>query len=857
MARTKIDYGIDLGTTNSAVARVENGKPVIRKSDTLKDTMPSCVNYNRKGSVIVGDPAANTLRSDNLRALRTLVSDTNTFIEFKRTMGSDKKYVSSNTSREYSSEELSAEVLKKLKSLITDEDLRSIVVTVPAKFNINQKNATSIAAKLAGFEHCELLQEPIAASMAFGLAAAGADGIWLVFDFGGGTFDAALLRVAEGIMKVVDTEGDNHLGGKNIDLAIVDEIVIPCLQSKYAIESYLSEPAKQEYLRAALKDFAEVAKIQLSFSQTADILSDPGDFPLDDRGDEIELDFTVTQDDLKPVTRPIFQKAIDICKELLKRNGLTGKDLATLVLVGGPTFSPFLQQMLKEQITNKVDTSVDPMTAVAEGAALYASTIDISDDIVESSRDRSKIQLDVKYESTTVEESELVTIRMQKEKTEGEIPDKVLAEVVRGDKGWSSGKIEINDIGEIFDVQLELGKANGFTIVVYDDKGNVLPSEPDGFTIIQGTKIGSATLSYNIGIAVKSSKKGYPVVHQIDGLGKNQPQPATGVTRGLVTQTTLRPGIEDDIIRIPIYEAEDGANDSRLVNNVHAFDVVITGKDLPKLLPARSEVELTLKVMDSAIAVSAFFPLLEYTHEAEIVSCQEVGLDADWLEQEISRATHRVTLLKNEKSTGSDDSLNRLELDLAELERLLGQGRSDYDRKMQVLNDLRKLNRKIDDTEQAVEWPTAEEELKSAFYRLEDVFGKIEGTVEAIDDQRARTIIAEIKLQIPQVIKEKDVKLAQDLTERIRSLDFSLCDAALGVQMDINLLTELDEEFDLHEWSDRNKARLLLNQGLSMISSGASKQALRPVLRELYSLLPDVNTPDFVGDTTLLTEHHR
>jgi len=743
MARRKIDYGIDLGTTNSAITRIENGEPIIKKSDTLKDTMPSCVSFNKKGTILVGDAAANAYKSDKIRSLRTGSAETNTFIEFKRTMGSDKKYVSSNSSREYSSEELSAEVLKKLKSFITDEDLRSIVVTVPAKFSINQKNATSVAAKLAGFEHCELLQEPIAASMAYGIVGGSTDGMWLVFDFGGGTFDAALLRVDEGIMKVVDTEGDNHLGGKNIDLAIVDEIVIPCLQSKFAIDSYLSEPAKQEYVRAALKDFGEVAKIQLSFSQTADILSDPGDFPVDDTGDEIELDFTVTQDDLKPVTRPIFQKAIDICKDLLKRNGLAGKDLETLVLVGGPTFSPFLQQMLKEQITKKVDTSVDPMTAVAEGAALYASTIDISDEIVESSRDRSKIQLEVKYESTTVEENELVTIRIQKEKTEGEIPDKVHAEVVRGDKGWSSGKIEINDIGEIFDVQLEFGKANGFTIVAYDDKGNVLPSEPEGFTIIQGTKIGSATLSYNIGVAVKSNRKGYPVVHQIDGLGKNQPQPATGVTRGLVTQTTLRPGIEEDVIRIPIYEADHGANDTRLVNNLYVFDAKITGKDLPKVLPAGSEVELTLKVKDSAIVLSAFFPLLEYTHTAEFVTREEVGIDAGWLEQEISRAAHRVSLLKNEKSTGSDDGLNKLELDVAELERLLGQGRSDYDRKMQVLHDLRKLNRKIDDTEQAVEWPTAEEELKSAFYRLEDVFGKIEGTVEAIDDQRARTIIAE------------------------------------------------------------------------------------------------------------------
>ena len=134
--------------------------------------------------------------------------------------------------KEYSSEELSAEVLKALKSYITDENIKSVVVTVPAKFTVNQKDATLRAAKLAGFEHCELLQEPIAASMAYGLDAKSKDGYWLVFDFGGGTFDAALLKVEEGIMKVIDTEGDNYFGGKNLDYAIVEEIMIPHIRKE-------------------------------------------------------------------------------------------------------------------------------------------------------------------------------------------------------------------------------------------------------------------------------------------------------------------------------------------------------------------------------------------------------------------------------------------------------------------------------------------------------------------------------------------------------------------------------------------------------------------------------------------------
>ncbi len=131
--RTKIDYGIDLGTTNSAIARMENGKPNIKKTDTLKDTLPSCINFNKKQDILIGDSAYGAMKVDKVRAMKNFkASDTNTFLEFKRTMGTDTKYFSSNMNKTFNSEELSAEILKKLKSLVTDENIQSIVITVPA-----------------------------------------------------------------------------------------------------------------------------------------------------------------------------------------------------------------------------------------------------------------------------------------------------------------------------------------------------------------------------------------------------------------------------------------------------------------------------------------------------------------------------------------------------------------------------------------------------------------------------------------------------------------------------------------------------------------------------------------------------
>lgn len=449
MARNKIDYGIDLGTTNSAICRMEKGKPVVIKTDVQKDIMPSCIAVNRKRSIKFGDSAYNTMKQDKRRATKTWKKEaSNTYVEFKRTMATDTIYQCYNLKRAFSSEELSAEVLKALKSFVTDEKVGSVVITVPAKFTVNQKTATIEAAKLVGFKQCELLQEPIAASMAYGLTAEEKNGLWMVFDFGGGTFDAALLKVEDGIMQVFDTEGDNYLGGKNLDYAIVDNIIIPYLQENYAIDGYLQDEEKKEVLRDAMKTYAEDVKNQLSFKDHEDIISNLGDLGDDEDGEEIELDLTLTQAQVFDVFRPYFQKAVDICKNLMQRNHLNGSQITKLILVGGPTYCPLIRQMLREQVTPNVDTSIDPMTAVATGAALYASTLDaeVSDDDIQI----GTIKLDVNYEATTVEQTEYATVRL----AEGSSLNRVFVEFVRGDKGWSSGKMEIDSNGDVFELNL-------------------------------------------------------------------------------------------------------------------------------------------------------------------------------------------------------------------------------------------------------------------------------------------------------------------------------------------------------------------------------------------------------------------
>ena len=223
--RSKIDYGIDLGITHSAIARMEGGVPTIKKSDTLKDSIPTCVHFNRKKNILVGDAAYGILKNDNSRVLKYFEKKTgNTFIEFKRSMGTKHTYESTHMNAHYSSEELSAEVLKKLKGMIQDESISSVVITVPSWFLSHQNEATVKAGRLAGFRQVELVPEPIAAALAYGLDTDKTNNYWLVFNFGDVTFDAALLKNEEGILIVKDADGDNWLGSQNLDEAITDEI---------------------------------------------------------------------------------------------------------------------------------------------------------------------------------------------------------------------------------------------------------------------------------------------------------------------------------------------------------------------------------------------------------------------------------------------------------------------------------------------------------------------------------------------------------------------------------------------------------------------------------------------------------
>ena len=822
--RQKIDYGIDLGTTNSAIARMDAGEAIIIKSDDNQmDTTPSCVSFNKKKTMFVGQNAKRAIDSEALSAfLARRQTASNGYLEFKRTMGTDHKYESTHMERSFTSEDLSAEVLKKLRGYIRDEEVGSVVITVPAMFKQNQIDATQRAAELAGFKYCELLQEPIAASIAYGIKASSNSGHWLVFDFGGGTFDAALMHVEDGIMKVVDTEGDNHLGGKNIDSAIVDQLFIPEIAKQCEIDGILDEELSKKLLQDALKRYAEEAKIALSSKSSWDYFLE--DFGSDDDGEEIQLDLTISLEQYEKVCGPLFQKAIDICKHLLERNKLSGNDLSSIVLVGGPTFSQTLRRMLKEQISSRIDTTVDPMTAVAKGAALFASTKNIPSDL--QKRDTSKAQLTLKYPETTVETHENLGIRVDRKKSTANLPSSFSLEIIRADRGWSSGKVEMDGDTEIVEVVLNDGKANQFDIKLFGPDGSIIPCEPSSITIIHGLKIANPTLPYSIGLEVYNTFDGKQGVYEFKGLKKNNTLPAKG--KGTYkTAKDIRPGNRSDKFTVQFYEFSYGDEGSRAILNDLYGGATVTGEQLPAMLPAQSEVELTLSIDASRRAsLSIYIPTLDETIDLQFESSTLKSEDVIDLLADVEQA--RGVAEKLESSEKPAD-VSEFKNDLNEVERLLNNRGNDVDVKIMARQKLQKTFIALDKIESTNRWPELEAELDSAMEYL------------LVNDQRygnekSQPLIADYQKRVRHAKSEKNYNAGKQLLDEIRAFSFALIGQDIGLWM--SWIKEYDQDFEITEWIDKREARRVLNDAKSMIATNPSKSKVEEAVRTLWSLMP-------------------
>jgi molecular chaperone DnaK len=357
--------GIDLGTTNSEVAVMEAGKPTIIKSAEGQTYFPSIVAFTKDGERLVGEPAK-----------RQAVTNTEgTIHRIKRKMGSGDKVNANNKS--YSPEQISAFILQKIKKDAEDflgEKVTDAVITVPAYFNDDQRQATKDAGKIAGLNVKRIINEPTAASLAYGLDKKGDHKI-AVYDFGGGTFDITLMEVGEGVFEVLSTNGDTKLGGSDMDQALVDYLAND-FKDKHGVDLRKDPKALQRLLEAA-----ETAKMELSSTKQTEI-NLPYITVVDDSPKHLEAKLTRAK--FEQIISSIVDKTEKPCKQALKDAKLKASDIDHIVLVGGTTRIPLVKQKVEEIFGKPPKRDVDPMECVAIGAAIQAGVLsgDVDKDIV-------------------------------------------------------------------------------------------------------------------------------------------------------------------------------------------------------------------------------------------------------------------------------------------------------------------------------------------------------------------------------------------------------------------------------------------------------------------------------------------
>jgi len=826
MARQTIDYGIDLGTTNSSIARMEDGEPRILKNPlTQMDTTPSAIHYTQGRQLLVGVKAYEKIAKsgDDL---------SNTFIEFKRTMGTDLQYYSFRTGEYYTPEVLSAEVLKELRRFVTDEGQPEVaIITVPADFHQVQIAATQRAAELAGFKYCELLQEPIAASLAYGFSKRKSKGSWLVFDLGGGTFDAALVRMEGGIIKVIDHAGDNRLGGKNMDELIVDNIILPHLEKNFALKRTMEESEKRNVLARLWKQAAEEAKKRLSTYDYA--LIDPDtekEYPecKDENGYPIDAVIRIERSQFESLIDRLIDRAIKMATDLVIRNRISPDELETVLLVGGPTYIPYLRKRITEEVNERVNVSIDPMTVVVKGAAIFASIRAVP--VKVQKRDVSKVQLVLGYPSTTVEVEVSLGLRVDQERMEKAIRNKIYAEIARLDKGWATGRIELVNGAAIVRLHLLPNEMNDFTINLYDDFGNRIDCEPTTFSILQGVKIANPTLPHDIGISAMHKESGETDELFVPILSKNQTLPATGKKTFTVAKN-LRPGNPDDVFNVLVWEGKAGTRPER---NDWVGRVAISGVQLPSLLPKGSEVEITLRMDESRrITVNVFFPYLGETIEDVLLPHIQPNVDPNWVVEvrgTIKRKVDNFTLELIEIDELKTDDLEEIKGELYETEELIDKGLDDYDRGLTVKNRLNELLIRLDEIERDIKWPLLEKKARDEITVTKD-------SLERYGTEQDREIFTHLQAKLNRVVEAKNPKLVESAISELQTFKWQVC--FRNPKFWIDRLLNIGDYFHEIHWSNRRRANELLNEGKTALSTNGYSDQIPKTVVQLWDLMPE------------------
>jgi molecular chaperone DnaK len=824
MNRATIDFGIDLGTTNSAIAVLKGVHTEIIKNNRDNDITPSAVYISRKGVLDVGFNAKQ----------RIIQWADDTFIEFKRRMGSDFTYVFESSGQKRKPEELSAEVLKSLKVDVqqkTGEAIEAAVITVPAAFELHQCDATKKAAQLAGFKQHALLQEPVAAALAYGFQAESQKAYWLVFDFGGGTFDAALIKAEDGTIHVVDHGGDNFLGGSNIDWALVEKVIAPKLVEEFGLEDFdrahADKGGRWRRAFALLKAEAEQAKIDLSRKEKVSIGSFYASKLEDESSGEVvadEIDLEISRADLIRVAEPFIRRSIEIAQQVLKKKHLSKDDIQKVILVGGPTCAPYFREVLADSLGIPLDYSADPFTVVARGAAVFAGTQRL-DAGVSVNIPAGEFVAELKYSPIGVDSAPMVGGKVYGNNVKDFIG--YALEVLNEKTQWRSGKIPLRADGVFMaNLHAERNDRNTYLIELYDPTGRKCRLNPNRLAYTIGAPPPEQPLIHAMGIALANNE-----YERFFEKGTGLPAKKMRLLRSV---HPLRQGQSGEVLRIPVVEGENELADRNRLIGTLEIHVSNIRRDLPVL----SEVEVTLSVDTSRIIrVTAYCPLLDEEFTA-MLDLRKHDPKPGQLAADANAEMKRLAELK-QKATGTGGTTAKAVIEDAErqlverIKELEDAAKGDHDAALELEKRLLELKTILDGAADAMAWPSLVVEARQWLSSLQNVIEQC----EANENQLERA--EQLRQEVEEAITQKKIDRLRKKREQVESLYWEIVFAQDGFWVDCFNRLEKDKQ----RIADTSRGDRLFDQGRQCIQNN-NVNGLRNVVTQLWDLLPKPPTKE-------------
>jgi molecular chaperone DnaK len=813
-----VNFGIDLGTTNSLVAKFDRGSvEVFKNPNGFKETLPSIVGF-RNDRILIGDQARVYAEKDP----KSVAS------RFKRKMGTTET-IKIQSIGSKNPVELSAFVLKELKNFVhTGEVIEAAVITIPASFDTVQSNSTKEAGILAGFKQVILLQEPIAASLAYANREKGLDlrnSQWMVYDLGGGTFDVALVRIVEGELTVVDHEGDNYLGGSDFDAFLVEQVIAPEISRRGKFTDLTaqmkSDSGRYNKLWYRLLHAAETAKIELSSKTSAEI--DIGMINLEDEdGRTIDSLLTITRSEFEGVIKAHVDATAEMMKRILTRNSLQPTDLKFVLMVGGGTYIPYVRKRIEELMGIPVNTSIDPTSAIAIGAAFFAGTKEIGVKNENNPDISGKPQLKIRtaYNKNSQENEETFTAKI-----EGDIAGlyyRIYSDDGAFDSGLKSLGMRISE-----DLPLRSGAFNIFQFRILDSQNNPIKIEFDAIQIAQGRyNVAGQMLPEDICLVTDDLANKDTKLRRI--FTKNGVLPSKA--KGSVEVAKSIPKGSEDEIRIMIVE---GPSEKHSSTNKPIGILQISGKQINRDLIKGTDIDLTFEISESRdLTVSAY---LNGTGQefSQVFRGTARQVEPRILASEILLLENRIQdEVADAESKGNHEAVEKLGRLLEEVQALIsGSGALTSD---DVTDDRFKLEDKKRHIAQELFELTASKRLDAAKSTYADVKPAVAMLVQESGNDRE-------KHQLRELIAREQTFIHSTNPERVTAAVHELEQIKYQILMRLpDFQIGMFEHLMEHRASmnDQLQAKQLFEIGKSHIMNQAWDD-LKLVNGQLWNLLPD------------------